>query len=402
MPKLTVAKVKALSKPGMHGDGDGLYLNVKATGAKSWVLRFTADGRRREMGLGGFPDVTLAKARALALLRRVEIAEGRDPIMEKRRGDVPTFATAARQCHDMNKPRWRNARHTDDWLRSLEAYAFPVMGRTVVDAITRVDVLKCLTPIWNAKPERARRVRTRIRKVMQWAVAHGYREDNPAGEVIDGALPAMPASAKAHFRALPYPEVAEALEAIDGSRASIAARACFRFLVLTAARSGEARGATWTEIDLDGAEWRIPGERMKAGVEHRVPLSDAALAVLHEVMPLRDESDLVFPSPAKAGRPLSDMTLTKLLRDNGLAERATVHGFRSAFRDWASENTNAPWAVMEHALAHQVGSSVERAYARSDLLDKRRQLMDSWAAYCTDTVPDGTRWMAELEEELHA
>ena len=383
MAKLTVTKVKALSKPGKYADGAGLYLIVKPTGTKSWVLRYTLNGRRPEMGLGGFPDVTLARARALAALRRVELTEGRDPLAEKRRGDAPTFAAAARETHEVKKPRWRNKRHRDDWLRSLELYAFPVMGETPVDAITRVDVLDCLMPIWKAaKRDRAQRVRTRIRAVMKWAVAHGYREDNPAGEVIDGAIPAMPTAQQEHYRALPYPDVPAALEMVDASKASIASRACFRFLVLTAARSGEARGARWSEIDREAREWRIPGERMKAGIEHRVPLTDAALAVLDRVWPLRDESGLVFPSPKGNGAALSDMTLTKLLRSNGLAERTTVHGFRSAFRDWAGERTNAPWAVMEHALAHQVGSSVERAYARSDLLEKRRELMSQWAAYC--------------------
>ena len=214
---------------------------------------------------------------------------------------------------------------------------------------------------------------------MRWAMAHGHRDDNLAGEGIDGALPPMPAI-RAHFRALPYKEVPAALEIIAASTAGVAAKACFEFLVLTAARSGEARGATWGEIDLDAGLWTIPAERMKGGVEHRVPLSEAAIAALEQAAPLRDESGLVFPSPV-GGRPLSDMTLTKILRTVGPAERATVHGFRSSFRDWAAECTSATYAAMELSLAHYVGNTVERAYARSDLLEQRRALMDQWAEY---------------------
>ena len=233
-------------------------------------------------------------------------------------------------------------------------------------------MLDVLTPIWTKTPETARRVRQRIRSVMRWAMAHGHTDDNPAGEAINGALPAMP-KIRAHLRALPYSEVPCALGLVAASRASIAARACFRFLVLTAARSGQARGATWAEIDRRAQEWRIPASRMKSNREHRVPLSHAALETLDRIAPLRDASDLLFPSPMRPRTPLSDMALTKLLRDVGLAERTTVHGFRSAFRDWAAERTSAPHAVMELSLAHSVGTVVEQAYARSDLLEKRRR-----------------------------
>ena len=225
-----------------------------------------------------------------------------------------------------------------------------------------------------------RKQRNRIRAVLSWCQAHGFIEHNVAGEMIDGALPAMPA-VKEHFRALPYTEVPAALETVEASGASLVAKLCFRFLVLAAARSGEARGATWSEIDFEKSEWRIPANRMKAGVEHRVPLSDAALTVLEQAQILRDGSDLIFPSSIKRATPLSDMALTKVLRTTGLAIRTTVHGFRSSFRDWASECTNTAHAVMELSLAHKVGSAVEQAYARSDLLTKRRRLMEQWAAY---------------------
>ena len=382
MPKLTKAKCTALSKPGLHGDGSGLYLQVKPTGGKSWSQRITIRGRRRELGLGSFPHVSLAKARALAALNRATVADGGDPLAESRRSRSPKFRAAATQVYELNRPRWRSVKHADDWWATLERHAMPRLGDLPVSDISRVDVLDVLTPIWTTKPETARRVRQRIRTIMQWALAHGHAEHNPAGEVIDGALPAMP-KVKAHLRALPYLDVPMALAVIDASRSSLVARACFRFLALTAVRSGTARGALWDEIDVEGREWRIPGSRMKSGSPHRVPLSDAALAALDAAETLRYDSGLVFPSPARPGHPMSDMTLTKVLRDNGLAARTTVHGFRSAFRDWAAERTNAPHAVMELSLGHTVGSAVEQAYARSDLLEKRRTLMEQWASFAT-------------------
>ena len=353
---LTHAKVKALKTPGRHGDGGGLYLNVAKGGSKSWVQRIAIDGRRRDVGLDGFPAVSLAKARERASQNRDAIADGRDPVAEKRtpKPAMPTFRVA-RARHAMTRPRWRNEKHAANWLATLERHAMPQLGQLPVDRITRADVLAVLTPIWGTRQETARRVRQRVRAVMRWAVAQGHRDDNPAGEGIDGTLPPMPAI-RAHFRALPYQEVPAALETIVGSTAGVATKTCFEFLVLTAARSGEARGATWGEIDLDARLWTIPAERMKGGVEHRVPLSEAAIAALEEAAPLRDESGLVFPSPV-GGRQLSDMTLTKILRTVGLAERATVHGFRSSFRDWAAECTSASYAAMELSLAHHVGNA---------------------------------------------
>ena len=369
---LTAAKAKALSKPGMHNDGRGLYLRVAKGGSKGWILRIAIDRRRRDIGLGGYPAVSLAKARQIADAHRLAVAEGRDPLAEKHREKMPTFAEAAAKVHEANLPRWKNGKHTDQWINTLRTYAFPVFGATRVDRIERRDVLAALTPIWSARPETARRVCQRIRTVLRWCEAHDYCTGNAAGEALDGALPAM-TRLKAHHRALPYLEVAAALATVEASGASLAAKLCLRFLILAAARSGEARGATWGEIDLDAREWRIPAERMKGGVEHRVPLSDSALDVLHEAAALRNESGLIFPSPRKRGRPLSDMSLTVALRRAGLADRATIHGFRSAFRTWASECTNAPHAVMELSLAHAVGSAVEQAYARSTLLERQRR-----------------------------
>ena len=380
MGKLTARTVMALNKPGRYGDGGTLYLVVAPGGSKSWVQRLTIGGKRCDMGLGGFPLVTLAEARELAFDNRRRARRGRDPRADRRRALTPTFEQAAGRALEANRARWRNAKTAAHWTVSMARHAFPVFGARGVDQIGREDVLRVLTPIWTSKPELGRKVRQRIRATLQWAMAHGYVEQNVAGEAIDGALPAMPAVV-AHYRALPYAEVGRALELIEASGASLQAKACLRLVALTACRSGEARGATWDEVDVESREWRIPAPRMKAASEHRVPLSDAALAAIESVRPLRNGSNLLFPSPQRPGRPLSDMALTKILRDTGLADRATVHGFRTSFRTWASERTSVPHAVAEIALAHAVGSSVERSYARSDLFDKRRGLMDQWAQY---------------------
>ena len=387
MPQLTAAKVKAVAEPGRYGDGAGLYLNIAPGGSKSWVQRIVVAGRRRDIGLGGYPTVGLADARVLAAANRTGAA-GRDPVAEKRRPPKPPFKEAARQVHQANLPRWRNAKHGAAWIRTLERFAFPVFGNMPVDRVTRADVLAVLTPIWSSTPETARRVRQRIRTVMRWAMAHGFVENNPAGEAIDGALPAMP-RVKDSLRALPYQEVSEAFKIVEQSRSSDSARLCLRFTVLTAARSGEARGALWSEIDPDKALWTVPAARMKGRLEHRVPLSKAALDVLSKAMELHDGSDLVFPSPRRAGQALSDMTLTKVLRDTGLAHLATVHGFRSTFRDWGSDTEAESDSVLELALAHRPGNEVERAYARSDRLELRRPVMEAWGEFVCG-VGEGT------------
>lgn len=379
MPLLTAAEVKNAG-PGKHQDGQGLFLRVYESGAKCWVLRLTVDRRRREIGLGGWPEVSLADARRKTLEHRAAVAGGRDILAEKRRARVPTFREAAKSVHEAHRPRWRSDRHAANWWASLEKHAFPEIGDMRVDRINQSDVLRVLTPIWTTRPEVARKTRQRIRTILRWAMAHGYVQFNMAGEVIEGALPPMP-RVKSHFRSLPYSKVAEALAVVEESGASPSAKLCLRFVVLTAARSGEARNATWDEIDFETCEWKIPAERMKAASEHRVPLSEAAMDVLGRAKACHDGSDLVFPSPLKPGRPLSDMTLTKILRDVGLSDRATVHGFRASFRTWALEETDAPWAVAEAALAHSLGDSVQQAYIRGDAYDKRRKLMDQWADY---------------------
>ena len=384
MGRLTVAMVRSLAKPGRYGDGRGstLYLVIAPGGSKAWVQRVTINGKRHDIGLGGWPLTSLKEARERAFANRKLARDGGDPLAAKRRASVPTFEQAARRTFEANRARWRGAKTAANWAGSMARYAYPVFGVQRVDQIGRDDVLRVLTPIWSSKHALAVKVRGRIRATLAWAQAHGYVEHNAAGEGIDGALPKM-AAVKTHHRALDYREIAEALDTIEASTAGLSARACLRFVVLTASRSGEARGASWDEVDLDAREWRIPAARMKGGAEHRVPLSDAAVAVIEAVEPLRRSSGLLFPSPSRPGKSLSDMTLTKVLRGCGLADRTTVHGLRSTFRTWASERTSVPHAVMEMALAHQVGSSVERSYARSDLFEKRRELMNTWARYAT-------------------
>ena len=380
MAKLTVAKIRALTKPGMYGDGGTLFLRVARGGSKSWIQRLAIDGKRRDMGLGGWPLTTLTEAREAAFENRRLARRGGDPLAAKRKAQVPSFREASKATFEANRPRWRNAKVASNWMQQLERRAFPVIGDMSVDRIGREDVLRVLTPVWTSKPEVARKLRQRIRATLRWAEAHGHVQTNVAGEAIDGALPRQPA-VKAHFRALHHREVAAALETVEASGASLASKLCFRFLVLTAARSGEARGAAWDEIDLEAKEWRIPAGRMKAGQPHRVPLSDAAMDVLEKARPLSGGVGLVFPSPRSPSRPLSDTALTKTLRTTGLAEKTVVHGFRSSFRSWCADS-GKPRELAEAALAHVVGG-VEGSYLRTDVLERRRVLMQAWANFVT-------------------
>lgn len=374
---LTAQAVKAATEPGKYFDGHGLFLLVSKTCAKSWVQRITVRGKRTEMGLGSASLVTLAEARAAALENHRMARAGGDPLQSRRASDaVMSFEEAARKVHELHRPTWRNPKHAAQFISTLETYCFPLIGQRKVSEVTSSDVLAVLTPIWTTIPETARRVRQRIGMVMKWAVAQGWRLDNPA-EAITRALPKV-SGVKEHRAALSHDRVGDCIAAVHASKAMVATKLCFEFLVLTAARSGEARDARWQEIDFKARVWEIPAERMKMKRPHRVPLSPRALAVLTEAKALDDESGLVFPG-TKRGRPLSDMTLSKLVKELGFD--ADVHGFRTSFRTWAQERTNFPREVAEAALAHEVGDAVERAYARSDLFEKRRDLMNVWASF---------------------
>ncbi|WP_066556798.1 tyrosine-type recombinase/integrase [Croceicoccus bisphenolivorans] len=376
MGKLTATAVKAMSEPGRYGDGDGLFLLVGKRGGKSWMVRVQKAGRRRDIGLGSASKVSLALARERARLTRSQVEAGIDPVAERRKAaGVPTFREAAALVHAEHKASWKNGKHKDQWLSSLEAHAFPDIGDRSVAELDAAAVRDVLAAIWLKKPETARRVRQRIRTVIDWAVAKGYRDGPLAMAVIDKALPRQRERVK-HHKAVPYAEMPAFMAALR-ARETIG-RLALEAVILTAARSGEVRLAEWSEIDLDAATWTIPAERMKAGREHVVPLSDAAVRLFERMKAYkRGGSDLVFPGQAK-GKPLSDMTLTKALRDMGRDE--TAHGFRSTFRDWVAEQTNWPAELAEAALAHVINDKTIAAYQRGTMLEKRRQMMAAWAS----------------------
>jgi integrase len=379
---LTAATVRGLRDPGFYPDGNGLYLKIDNNGAKRWIQRIVIQGKRRDIGLGSAGLVALADAREAALENRKLARAGGDPFASRKKAEeAMTFADAAQKVYELHAPTWRNPKHGQQWLNTLTEYAFPHFGKKRVEAVTSADVLSALTPIWNTRNETARRVKQRIGTVLKWAIAQGLRTDNPA-DAISKALPRQDRSKIKHQKALPYGEVGKAISLVRASRASIAAKLAFEFIVLTATRSGETRFASWSEFDLEKAEWTIPASRMKAKRPHRVPLTPRCLEILKAAQLIREaESDLVFPG-TKAGKPLSDATVGKLLKEIGVD--AVVHGFRSSFRDWAGEQTNFPREVCEFALAHVIKDKAEAAYARSDLYEKRRKLMDAWADYLAD------------------
>lgn len=391
--ELGALAVGRLREPGLHAVGgvSGLYLQVTASGARSWILRATIGGRRRDMGLGGFPDVTLAVAREKAREARSKIEQGADPILERERAlsalraeqaKSMTFEAAALALIDAKSDEWRNAKHRAQWSASLEAYAFPMIGKLQVMDVGQAQVLNVLQPIWKDKTETANRLRGRIEQVLDWARVRGFRDgENPArwrGH-LDKLLPAPAKIARVvHHRALAIDAMPNFMGELR-QRKGIAPRA-LEFLVLSAARSGEVRGAIWSEIDMGAAVWTVPAERMKAHKEHRVPLSPQALALLAS-LPRIDGNELVFPAPR--GGVLSDMTLTAVMRRMELD--AVPHGMRSTFRDWTAERTNYPREVAEMALAHTIGNAVEAAYRRGDLFSKRAMLMSDWADFLEKT-----------------
>ena len=384
--KLTRAFVESIDRPGRYSDDTvpGLMLFVQRRHTKSgtksltrsFVQRLTVDGERIDIGLGAAKWTTLTAVRKAGAANYRIVLAGGDPRTGAK--SVPTFADALEKVLDVQRGVWRNGSKSEaQWRASLRDYAGALMGKRV-DAIGPGDVLAVLTPIWNDKRETARRVRQRIGAVMRWSIAEGHRTDNPV-DALGAALPKNGAR-KAHHRALPYDRVSGALTAVRASGATAGTRLAFEFLVLTAARSGEVRGARWEEIDLDARTWTVPGARMKSNREHKVPLSGRAVEVLGEARELGGGDGLVFPSAT--GRVMSDMTLSAMLKR--LDIDAVPHGFRSSFRDWANERTNTAHAIMEAALAHVVRDQTVAAYSRSDLLEKRRDLMNAWADYLAD------------------
>ncbi|OAN52991.1 integrase [Paramagnetospirillum marisnigri] len=395
--KLTALQVSKMKEAGRYADGGGLYLQVSKVGTKSWLFRFMLDGKAREMGLGSVDTVPLANAREEAEQCRRQLRDRKDPIEERKARQLEAALDAAkamtfRQCAeayiDAHKTGWKNAKHKAQWGSTLETYVYPVFGSLAVKSVDTGLVLKVLEPIWQTKTETASRVRGRVESILDWATARGLRRgENPArwrGH-LDKLLPPRSKVQKVqHHAALPYEEMGAFMKALR-AQDSVGARG-LEFQILTAARPGEAYGAKWSEIDADKKVWTIPGERMKAGREHRVPLSSAAMAII-EAMKTIKVSDYVFPG-MKDNRPLSGMAFLQLLKRMNRGD-LTAHGFRSTFRDWCAEQTAYPRDVEEMALAHTIGNKVEAAYRRGDLFEKRTRLMQDWGNFCAMPVKKG-------------
>lgn len=403
MGRLTDVKARNLipgSKPLQHGGVSGLRLEPGASpGIGKWIMRFVSpqSGKRRDMGLGRYPDVGLADAAQLAMDARKAIAAGEDPIEQRalarkqRDNEVATltFQQAAQRVHDVSKSGWKNGKHVDQWINSLRDYVFPQIGSKKVASIVPADFADALKPIWLSKPETASRVKQRCHMVMKWCWAQGMVQGNPL-DVVDHLLPRQPSKRERvrHQPAMPWRQIPAFVSSAIRTGQSNVTRALLEFVILTAARSGEARAMRWDEVDLDTCTWTVPAERMKAKVEHRVPLSAAAMAILESRRGARASSPLVFPAPR--GGILSDMVLTKFLRDREapsdvVGRVATAHGFRSSFRDWASEN-GFPRDLAEKALAHTITNRTEAAYHRTDLLEQRRPMMEAWASLVCGTA----------------
>lgn len=379
--KLSAKSVSSIKEPGRHADGGGLYLSVSAAGTKSWVFLYKVGSKRTELGLGSEKKVTLAAAREKAEIVRRAIGEGKDPkAVLKPATTVPTFGDEADGLIETMAPSWKNAKHRDQWKMTLKEYCKPIRG-IPVDKVTTEDILKVLKPLWTSKPETASRLRGRIEAVLASATAKGHRSGmNPAQwrNHLDKLLPRPSKLSRGHHAAMEFKDVPEFVQQLR-SQESVSALA-LEFLILCASRSGEVLGARWDEIDLTQKVWIIPAARMKAGKEHRVPLSTRAIAILQTMLAARtDDNPYVFPG-RKAKSPLSNMALEMALRRMKI--EVTVHGFRSSFRDWCGETTAFPREVAEQALAHQIGDEVERAYRRGDALEKRRKMMEAWSGYC--------------------
>ncbi len=386
--RLSAVAVRGLSVPGRYADGGGLYLRVADGGSKQWVFLSRAGGKQKEAGLGSVRAIPLARAREIAASFRQAIAEGRDPIAERKaerakRRTIPTFGEMATEVLDSLKAGFKNAKHIAQWEMTLKEYAAP-LREIAVNAVMTEDVLRVLKPIWTEKRETASRLRGRIEKVLDAATAKGFRHDaNPArwkGH-LDTLLPKEQKASRGHHEAMPFadvPALMGRLRDIPGASAR-----ALELTILTAARTGETIGATWAEFDLVAKVWTVPAVRMKAGREHRVPLTDRAVALLRDMLPSEGKPDptaFVFPG-GKAGKPLSNMSMTMAVRRLKIEPEPTVHGFRSSFRDWCGEATAFPREVAEAALAHTVGDKAEQAYRRGDALLKRRKLMEAWDGF---------------------
>jgi integrase len=374
---LTALKIRSLG-PGRHADGHGLYLFVKDSGSRSWVLRMQRDGRRRDFGLGSAHDVSLAEAREAASVMRKQVRGGADPVAAKasRRVRIPTFEVAAQQCYESLRAGWKNKRH-ESWLSSLTNHIFPMIGKTPVDAVDSTLVCEAVGPIWLEIPDTANRVLQRIGAVLDFAHIKGWRKEETSLRSVRKGLPRQVKPVE-HLASMPWADVPD-LAATLAAASPTVGRDALRFTIYTVVRSNETRFATWPEFDLERGIWSIPAERMKAGDAHTVPLSEPAVEILRRLWSLR-VSDVGLVFSANGLKAISDMTMTKIIRDMGLSD-VTVHGFRSSFTDWVAEQTNFAKEVADKALAHKLPNRVEAAYRRTDFFEKRRELMAEWAAY---------------------
>ncbi|AXB75921.1 site-specific integrase [Novosphingobium sp. P6W] len=381
MGKLNASIIKELVEPGRYPDGEGLYLKVSPSGGKSWVLRIQVNGTRRDIGLGDAKHIPVRTARLEAGAAKKLAAAGIDPLEERRKVTrvIPTFEQAAKSVHAEMMKSWKNGKHTKQWLKTLELYAYPKLGKLKVDKIDGPLIRDALAEIWLEIPETARRVCQRIGTVLDWSYSNGLRETEAPMRSISKGLPRQ-SRKKGHFAALPHPQVIQFIVELN-AKTACASTLALEAVILTAVRSGELRLARWSEFDDKLTLWTIPEERMKMGVEHIVPLSKQAADVFRRARALELEgNDLVFPN-SRSGKPLSDMALLQLVR--GMGYEVTVHGFRSSFRDWAAEETDVAEAVAEACLAHSVGDKTKAAYLRTDFFKKRKVLMQGWADYCS-------------------
>ena len=398
--RLKAIQVGRLTEPGLYHDGGGLYLQVsKKYGTRSWVFRYRLAGKMREMGLGSFDDFTLAEARIRANESRQLVADKIDPIDERdararaltsQRAKEVNFKKCAEDYHEKESVNWKNAKHIAQWINSLRTYAFPRIGTHKVHTIGKAEILSILEPIWSTKPETAGRVLQRIHAVLEWAAARDlYPGYSPVmWKQIDTTLGANRASTiKTHHAACPYREVGSVIKALHASASYDLVKLAFEFTVLTAARSGETRGALWSEVDWQDRIWAIPAARMKAGKDHRVPLSKRCVEILKAAKAMGDGKGLVFRHPS-TGKPYSDAVFTSLLH-KGLGLAHTMHGFRSTFRDWGSEKTDHARELLEVSLAHLPGDGTEHAYWRGDVIERRRTLMEDWATFVAETKATG-------------
>ena len=377
--RLTDTFIRALTKPGDYGDKacQGLVLRVSKAGTRQWLFRGTVDGVRTKKGLGGYPSTSLKEARAKAIANRELNDAGLLTTGKTSSKTIPTFSEACVKAASVRFPT--PTAHSVEWLGSLQRHAIPTLGKMPVNEIEPSHVITCLETIWNEKPVTAQHVRNRIGRVMAFSLSHGHCERNVC-DGIDAALP-LPKREVVHHRCLPYENLPEAMTAIRGCKTMLSAKLAVELLILCASRSAEIRGCLWSEIDLEARTWTIPRQRMKGDVEHVIPLTDAAVDVLEQAKPLRNASDLVFPS-ARTGRQMSAIALTAVLKAVGIHGEATIHGFRSCFRDFAENKSGAPHNVAEAALAHVVGNSTTRAYLRTNHMVRRVKLMNEWNEFC--------------------